>query len=150
VPDSWRRIPPVHFLLALLACAGLDRVLPVARPITGGWRMLGAVPALLGGVLTIWADGLFKQADTTVKPDGEPSALVTAGPFGISRNPMYLGMVLVLLGFAWGLGSVTPFLVAPVFAVLVQRTFILSEEESLRRKFGPVYEEYARRIRRWV
>jgi protein-S-isoprenylcysteine O-methyltransferase Ste14 len=63
---------------------------------------------------------------------------------------MYLGMVLALLGIAMWLGSLTPFVVIPVFTALIQRGFIRNEERRLTDAFGPPYAEYRRRVRRWL
>jgi protein-S-isoprenylcysteine O-methyltransferase Ste14 len=76
--------------------------------------------------------------------------LLTTGPFRVSRNPMYLGMAAALLGVAVTLGSATPFLVAPVFGVLLARRFIRPEEAALASRFGAAWTAYARRTRRWL
>ncbi|MCB0182563.1 MAG: isoprenylcysteine carboxylmethyltransferase family protein, partial [Anaerolineae bacterium] len=80
----------------------------------------------------------------------ESTALVTGGLYQVSRNPMYLGMVLILAGVAILLGSLTPFGVIPVVIILLNRNFIRFEEQSLAQTFGPRWVEYRQRVRRWV
>ena len=81
----------------------------------------------------------------------EPSStLIQKGPFGFSRNPMYLGMVLLLMGLVICLGSLTPWAIVPVFVVVVSHRFIVAEEHKLRAKFGEDYDRYASCVRRWL
>jgi protein-S-isoprenylcysteine O-methyltransferase Ste14 len=87
---------------------------------------------------------------TTVTPFVESTVLVTDGMYRWSRNPMYLGFVLVLIGIAILLRSLTPFLVIPAFIALIQSVFIQKEEEMLAVKFGRLYTTYAKNTRRWL
>ena len=146
----FRLVPPVYLLLSLLAMAGLDRLFPVATVLRPPFSYLGA--ALMGlGLAVAGAAALrFGHYGTSVHPFHQPTALVTDGPYRFTRNPMYLGMVLALLGIAVWLGSLTPFVVIPVFASLIQRGFIRNEERRLSDAFGPPYAEYRRRVRRWL
>jgi protein-S-isoprenylcysteine O-methyltransferase Ste14 len=96
------------------------------------------------------ADDLFRKLHTTVKPFEESAVLVTSGPYRLSRNPMYLGFVLILTGTAILLGSLTPFLVIPVYAALIDRVFIQAEERMLARKFGAEWQTYRGETRRWI
>jgi protein-S-isoprenylcysteine O-methyltransferase Ste14 len=89
-------------------------------------------------------------AQTTIKPYETSSALVTGGPYRFSRNPIYLGMVLFLVGLNLGLGSWSPLLAIPAFAFIIERRFIRAEEAALLRRFGDEYETYRRRVRRWI
>jgi len=103
-----------------------------------------------GALLSLWAALLFRQAGTTIKPFRQSSALVSRGPYNVTRNPMYLGMVIALIGVAIRLGSLTPFVVVPVFAFVIQTSFIQSEERLLEETFGPEYARYRARVRRWL
>jgi protein-S-isoprenylcysteine O-methyltransferase Ste14 len=96
------------------------------------------------------ADNALRKAKTTVKPFEESSALVTSGVYRISRHPMYFGFVLILMGLAVMLGSLMPFLVIPVFAILIDTVFIRVEERMLEDKFGRAWLDYQRRVRRWI
>lgn len=93
---------------------------------------------------------MFKLAGTTIKPFQESKTLVTTGIFRFSRNPMYLGFALILVGAAILLGSLTPFFVIPVFVILTEKQFIISEEIMLERTFGTAFLDYKRRVRRWL
>ena len=81
--------------------------------------------------MLVVAGGLFKQADTDLIPFKDVRALVTSGVYRFTRNPMYLGMALVLLGCAVVVGAATAFLVPVVFVVIIQFRFILPEEQML-------------------
>jgi protein-S-isoprenylcysteine O-methyltransferase Ste14 len=100
--------------------------------------------------MNLLADQAFKKHSTTVKPFEESTELVTSGVFSITRNPMYLGMTLILLGIATMLGSATAFLVVPLLAVLLDRIFISPEEEMLDETFGQQFRQYRGRVRRWL
>src|SRR5262245_27473611 len=148
-PDR-RLMPPVWFLLALLAMVALRVVLPVAHWSWWPWNLVGLAPMLAGLVLNVVADGQFKRHRTTIRPFERSSALVTGGLFGLSRNPMYLGMACFLLGLAICLSSATPFLVIPVFVWWITTRFIVPEERGLTGQFGQDYAAYLSRVRRWI
>jgi len=150
VPRGARVLPPVYFLVHLLAMAGLHLFLPVARWIPRPLGYLGIVPALAGVGLAIAARMLFARQGTTIRPFEESSALVVTGPYRLTRNPMYLGMTLVLIGEAVWLGTATPWLVLPMFLWLITTRFIRHEEAMLEQRFGAQYREYKSRVRRWV
>lgn len=105
---------------------------------------------VVGLSLVLWPARLFSLAKTTIKPFSESSSLVTTGPFRLSRNPIYVGMVIVLLGVAIRLGSLTPFAVIPFFVLFINRAFIVHEERMLLDTFGEEYEAYCRGVRRWI
>jgi protein-S-isoprenylcysteine O-methyltransferase Ste14 len=124
--------------------------LPVAEVVTYPWVLLGLLPLLLGILLNVIADQAFKTMNTTVKPFEESTALITEGVFRITRNPMYLGMVLMLFGIALLMGTLTPFVVGPVFAVLMEYKFIKVEERMLADRFGERWTVYQQEVRRWI
>jgi len=92
----------------------------------------------------------FKQAETAIKPFERASALVTGGVFRVSRNPMYLAMVVMQTGAAFGLGTLLTFFVPPALAWLLTRKFIEKEEAALSETFGAEYDRYKSRVRRWL
>jgi len=145
-----RVLPPVYFFLALLLMAAAHFWLPVVTLIDSPLTYFGAAPIVAGIGLPLWGSRLFGRADTTIKPFERSSALVTQGPFGYSRNPMYSGLVLALLGTAWLFGTLTPFAVVPAFAMLIQSRFIRAEEAMLKEAFGVQYDDYCKRVRRWL
>jgi protein-S-isoprenylcysteine O-methyltransferase Ste14 len=123
-------------VVAIIVMVALHFVFPVERIIPFPWNLLGLLPLALGSALNIVADRDLREAETTVKPFQESAALVATGAYRISRHPMYLGFVLILLGLAILLGSLLPFVVIPVFAVVMNRVFIVVEEQVLAMKFG--------------
>lgn len=143
-------MPPIYFLGAIVLSVALHFLLPLEQLLSSLWRFAGLVPMALGIALNLLADQAFKKHATTVKPFEKSSALVTGGVFGISRNPMCLGMTLIVLGLAVLLDSATPFAVVAVFAILLDRIFISPEERMLEDTSGDSFQQYRKRVRRWV
>jgi protein-S-isoprenylcysteine O-methyltransferase Ste14 len=127
----------------------LHFALPGAYWNVGPARWAGLPFALLGTLLVLLSVRRFGALGTTLRPFEEPSLLVTQGGFRFSRNPMYAGMGLALVGAAIMLGSATPLLVIPLYVAIVQVRFIAHEERVLERRFGAAYRDYRRRVRRW-
>ena len=142
-------LPPVFFLAALLLSLGLHYGMPIATVIAPPLSYFGVVLLVAGLAITITSAGAFARAKTAIRPFQESSTLVTSGFYRYTRNPMYLGMVLVLLGVDVFLGSATPFLVPPLFVWLIQRRFIRREEAMLEERFGDEYRAFRQRVRRW-
>ena len=142
--------PPTLLLLSLLAAVALHVVLPVVALVQGWWRLLALAPLAAGAALNLAADAALKRAGTTVKPALPSSALVTEGVFDLTRNPMYLGMVLLVVTVWVALGTLTPGVSAVALAVLLDHYFAVPEEEKLHRTFGSSYVEYTGRVRRWL
>jgi protein-S-isoprenylcysteine O-methyltransferase Ste14 len=145
-----RALPPTYLLVAIILQLLLHFVVPVVKFIPSPWNLLGILPLAAGMVMNLVADGVFKKVETTVKPFQESSRLVTDGIYAYTRNPMYVGYVLMLAGLAILVRSLTPWLVIPVFAVLMDRVFIVAEERMLAEKFGDPWKTYSKRVRRWV
>jgi protein-S-isoprenylcysteine O-methyltransferase Ste14 len=145
-----KALPPTYFLGAIGLAVALHFLLPLRQLLAFPWRLTGLAPLVIGIVLNLLADQTFKKHDTTVKPFEKSSFLVTGGVFGISRNPMYLGMTLVLLGVALLLGSLIPFAVVIVLPILFDRLFISPEEQMLEDTFGDQFREYRERVRKWL
>lgn len=128
------------------AAAGLPGVLEPSQGLRAG-----AVALISGGIgLMGMAVLAFARARTTVVPHRVPSALVTGGIFRISRNPIYLGDVLVLAGWALWLGAVGALVLLAPFAMVLQSRFILPEEARMAARFGPEFDAFAARTRRWL
>jgi protein-S-isoprenylcysteine O-methyltransferase Ste14 len=143
-------LPPTYLLVAIVVMLALHFLLPAIQIIPGPWNILGVVPLACGIALNLVADKAFREAATTVKPFEESTVVITTGVFRITRNPMYLGYVLILIGVALIVRSLTPYAVIPVFAVLMDRVFIRVEEQMLEAKFGQAWLGYAKKVRRWV
>lgn len=149
-PGTRRVLPPVYFFAAIALMAALDRWLPLARPFHPPLTYLGWLLFALALALAVAVAWRFKRAGTTIKPFQRSSALVTDGLFAYSRNPIYLGMVVGLLGICLALGSLGPLLVVPPFVYILQSRVIAAEERMLEDAFGEAYLEYCRRVRRWL
>ena len=143
-------MPPVYLLVAILGMIALHYLFPVRQLIEGPWRWAGLGLIVAGVGLVVWVARIFKKRSTTIRPGDVSSRLVTDGPFRISRNPIYLGMVCVLAGIAIALGSLTPWLVIPVFIGVLTRNIIPVEEQMLEEAFGEDYLRYRATVRRWI
>ena len=113
-------------------------------------RVIGVAIIVVGVVIVLAAARLFRRAGTPVPPTEPTTVLVTGGIYRWTRNPMYLGLSLILLGIGFATGSVWFFiaLVAAVFAVT--KLAIEKEEVYLADKFGAPYLDYKSRVRRWI
>ena len=117
-------VPPLWAVLAALGMLALHHRMPGSQWLAPPWTALGLLPALTGVGIALWAASHFRRAGTPWEPWQMPTALVAAGPYRISRNPMYLGLTLCLAGFALWLGTATPPLLLPVFVALITWGFI--------------------------
>jgi protein-S-isoprenylcysteine O-methyltransferase Ste14 len=145
-----RILPPTYFLGSLALMAALAYALPITEVVAWRWRALGVAPIAVGVWLNLAADRAFRTRGTTVKPFEHSTALLTDGVFRFTRNPMYLGMTLILFGVALLLGALTPFLVGAAFVVVIKIRFIPVEERMLAETFGDVWEAYRARTPRWI
>lgn len=137
--------PPV-WLLAGLALTGFSARLWALQALP----QVGVALVLAGLALMMGAAVQMVLARTTVNPRGQPAALVTGGLFRISRNPIYLGDALVLLGATLWLGAPLGILVLAGFVAVITRRFIAPEEARLQAAFGAAYADWARITRRWL
>jgi protein-S-isoprenylcysteine O-methyltransferase Ste14 len=147
-------LPTTYLVIAVGVMFGLYFLLPGARVVFPPYSYLGGLFIVLGVALNIAASNVLTRAQTAVKsldkPPEESSQLLEGGLFRLSRNPIYLGMVLFLVGVAGMLGTVTPFVVIPAFVWLIQRRFVIAEEATMEQRFGDTYRDYKRRVRRWL
>jgi protein-S-isoprenylcysteine O-methyltransferase Ste14 len=147
------RVPPVVVALAAALLMAL-----LARSATGlRWPTsvgFGAAALLFTTGIAIAVAGVreFRRASTTVNPmtPAAASAMVRSGIFRYTRNPMYLGMLLMLAGWAVWLASVAAAAVLPVFVLYMNRLQIEPEERALASRFGGEFEDYRRSVRRWL
>jgi protein-S-isoprenylcysteine O-methyltransferase Ste14 len=144
--------PPLILFLLAAAAGGLGWLFPTTPPPgTTIWlRSLGAAACVAGLGLDIWALDTMYRHRTTILPNRPAAQLVTSGPFGFSRNPIYLGNTVLLAGIAAALANPS-FLVAAVLNVpLVNRLAIAREEAHLEERFGSDWRAYATRVPRWI
>jgi protein-S-isoprenylcysteine O-methyltransferase Ste14 len=143
-------MPTGYLLISLVAMVALRSIVPGATFVPPPWNLLGIAPLAFGVWINLAADKAIHQAQTTVKPFEEPEALIVDGVYGVSRNPMYMGFVMILVGVALLLGVWPPLIVLIGFVILIQAVFIRAEEQNLDRKFGQAWLKYKRTVRRWV
>jgi protein-S-isoprenylcysteine O-methyltransferase Ste14 len=147
------KIPPLGvFLLAGLAMWGISTGLPAAAGGFPGRLVLAGALFAAGGIFGIGGVVAFRRRQTTVdpiKPD-KASTLVTTGCYQYSRNPMYLGLALVLAAWAVYLANLVALLVLPAFIAYMTRFQIKPEERALLDKFGAEFALYMSRVRRWL
>src|ERR1700760_3259065 len=111
--------PPLAMLLAAALMWVLHHFAPVGRLITAPWNYFALLPAVVARVITVAAGRRFRAARTTFDPlrPQQTSSLVTDSIYRVSRNPMYMGLVLLLIAWAVWLGTVSPWLIPPIFAI---------------------------------
>jgi protein-S-isoprenylcysteine O-methyltransferase Ste14 len=143
-------LPPTYLLVGLLAIVALHFTHSGPRLIGAAWRLLGLPVVILGLVLTVRADALFKRVGTEIKPFRDSSRIVSEDLYGISRHPMYLGFILLLAGVAILAGTLFPLLVLGVMFWLFMVRFVLPEERHMEQQFGAEYREYKSRVRMWL
>ena len=144
--------PPILALVAIGTAALLDRIVPVEVPAAdlSARLMVAGVLLLPAALLGAWAILRFLGAGTNVLPHQPSLALVVAGPYRWTRNPMYLGLLLGLAGLSIASASAwLMVLTLPTFLIL-DRGVVAREERYLLRKFGPPYHDYMNRVRRWL
>jgi protein-S-isoprenylcysteine O-methyltransferase Ste14 len=144
--------PPIIFLLTGVAMWLTARMAP-GLDLTQTLRLVFALPFAALGVLTsVLGLTAFGQAKTTVNPVRieTASSLVTSGVYHFSRNPMYLGLTLLLVAWALYLAAPLAFLWPAIFVLYITWFQIIPEERTLRLLFGTSYDEYCARVRRWL
>ncbi len=146
-----RRITPqTLFMICLAGMLLLHWLLPIRVILTPPLNWLGALPLILGTILTVTGSNQFAAVGTNIHPFNEPGKLVTDGLYHFSRNPMYLGGVLNLTGIWLLLGSLSPLAVVLVAFGALNWGYIPFEERWLAQKFGPAYAAYQQQTRRWL
>jgi len=143
-------LPPTYFFLCLIISTLLFYTVPLTQIIRYPFNLIGFLFFIIGAGLNIWTDQLLKKEKTTVKPFKKPAVLIQTGPFKFSRNPMYLGMALLLLGFGIILGSVTSFIGMVLFVFIMESLFIPDEEKIQLELFGEEYMKYKEKVGRWI
>lgn len=141
--------PPLVPLFALAAGALLNRWIP-PWPTGGVWMIAGGILFALGGGFAAWSLLLMRRHRTTPSPFGAATALLTAGPYRRSRNPIYLALLALQAGAALAFGLAGALLLLPLSGWLLDRFIIRREEAFLRAAFSAEFEAYAARTRRWI
>jgi len=144
-------LPPLLFAVHLAAGLGLHWSVPLGRLSHPHPLLLAVGLALsaLSGLLAFRARAVMKRARTAIDPRKPTTALVDAGPYGFTRNPMYLALTLLFAGIAALLHSAWLLLLLPSLILVLHYGVVLREERYLERKFGSTYTRYRGRVRRW-
>jgi protein-S-isoprenylcysteine O-methyltransferase Ste14 len=143
-------LPAVYLFMTLLAMWPMHVFLPTYQYVHEPVAYAGIAPVFLGIAIAAVSAGLFKKAGTGLLPFDEATTLVTTGFYRYSRNPMYLGMFLILAGSAFLMGSIGAALPVVIFIVIIRNNFVLGEERFLEASFGQRYLDYKSMVRRWL
>ena len=143
-------LPPYLLATCLIGMIALDRLASPHIFLHGDITYTGYLMALIGIALPIWGAQIFKKRKTNILHYRNPDQIVTEGPFKLSRNPMYLGMLVILLGATVKLGILEGFLFVGLFFTVANWWYIPFEEERMKEAFGESFEDYRARVRRWL
>lgn len=144
--------PPVYGLLSASLMWWLDKLFPTFSMPAENLGTLGIMIILAGLCVELLALKQFTGKHTTINPisPGKTRTIVISGLYHYTRNPMYLGMLLVLFGWGLYLSNLLSFVVLPFFVVVLTHMQILPEEHILGEKFGKTYHDYLNTVRRWI
>jgi protein-S-isoprenylcysteine O-methyltransferase Ste14 len=143
--------PPIAWAVAALAGLALNWLIPlplVPGAVPAGW--LGAMVFVLALALFAWAIVTMTRAGSNVPTNRPTTTIVEAGPYRFTRNPIYLGMFLGLIGLAIAFDNLWLLMMLVPFALVIRYGVVAREEAYLERKFGDVYRGYRSRVRRWL
>ncbi|MBR9871896.1 MAG: isoprenylcysteine carboxylmethyltransferase family protein [Gammaproteobacteria bacterium] len=147
------KIPPVVQVFIFAGLMWISAVLLPALSITlSASPLVALILASAGVAFALLGVLAFRSAGTTVDPriPDQSASLVTSGVYRISRNPMYVGFLFLLIGWGAFLGNIASFLLLPLFVMYMNRFQIIPEERFMREKFGDQYRQYVTTVRRWI
>jgi protein-S-isoprenylcysteine O-methyltransferase Ste14 len=142
--------PPIVALIFILIAYFLGRFAPLPFTAPPVLQYIGLVLTFIGVLLGLAAFMEFRRVRTTLDPHGSAKQLVTSGVYRFTRNPIYLGFLLMVIGLPLNSGLYWGFVMAPFYVLTMNRLIIQHEEAYLERKFGKAYTSYTSRVRRWV
>jgi len=142
--------PPIWYALAVLGGYFLNRQWPLLISAKLFVRLLGLIIGGGGMVLALAGVQGFRHAKTSRVPVRPATALVTSGPYALTRNPMYVGLALATIGCGLLMATWWPILLLVPALAIVQVFVIVPEERYLHRRFGADYQRYVHHVRRWV
>lgn len=148
--EKKRRItPPLYLFASLILMWLLNRYWPLYRYLHEPWTYLGIVPVLAGIAVAMVSARRFLHAKTGIVPFDKATTLVTGGFYRHTRNPMYLGLFMILIGVALMMGSLASLLPVWLFMLVIRYNFVAGEERFLEAAFGRDYLEFKHKVRRW-
>ena len=139
--------PPVILLASIVLQIKLLFSFPISVDLSS---LLGLILILSGISLVFVSFRFMRKMKTTFIPDGTPEVLISSGPFKFSRNPIYLGMLTILVGVAFLMSSLSAIIIAFVFGIIINFTWIAHEEKKLHELFSEDWENYSSKVRRWI
>ena len=144
--------PPVYGLLTALIIWWIASILPSLELLSGWFKQDGILLIVIGVGLDLTALSQFFKQKTTPNPlsPNKANTIVVSGLYRYSRNPMYLGLLISLTGWALYLGNLAGLACLPIFVLLLNQMQIKPEERALKEKFGESYRNYLRDVRRWL
>ena len=151
VPALLKIFPPIWVLTLIVLGLIVNALYPWRSLIDWQSYPIGIIFCALGVGSVFSSIRIFRRRGTELEPTSKKNTLlITDGPFSFSRNPIYLGMTLVLFGVAFLVGTLPMFLVPIVFFCIINFVFIPFEEEKMERQFGEQFLAYKKRVRRWI
>lgn len=145
------KIKPPYISIMLLFLSWLvDYLFPQFNVIKKPYNNIGVIVFVIGLSMTFYSFYLFKKNKTPIIPGKKPTFVVIEGPYKFTRNPMYLGVSIALLGAAIYFGNLLSFLSPIIFFIIVNYYFVPFEEKLLENLFGKKYLDYKKRVRRWL
>ena len=143
--------PPIAWALAFLAGLAIDWLYPLPWiPATWPNVWIGAAVFVAAFALAVWSIVTIRRAGTAVETVKPTTAIVADGPYRLTRNPIYMGMLLGLIGLAVGFNSLWILVALVPFYVIIRYGVVAREEAYLERKFGSMYLDFKSRVRRWL
>lgn len=143
-------LPPL-WLAAFMALAwAMAQYVPLLSTPSGTLRGLGIAVAIAGFGVVAWSALWFARKRTTIEPHHTPRTLIVEGPYALSRNPIYLAMLMILTGQVLWQGSLSPVVLLPIFLIILTRRFAIPEEQGLVTAFGEEGRAYLQATRRWI
>ena len=148
---KFSRVPPAWIFPSVLLAWLLGKYVPVFVWLPTPWNYLAAAVVWFAALaLTGAAARELARNKTSLYPNGESTTLVTSGLYRYTRNPMYVGMSMLVLGAALFTGAVSALLGVVLFCGAIQQLFIIPEEQRMLGWFGDDYQAYCKKVRRWV
>jgi protein-S-isoprenylcysteine O-methyltransferase Ste14 len=146
----YKYVPSTTLGASIIIAVVLHYLIPVTILIPFPYNLLGLLIVGFGVYLVLQSVRLLISHNTTVEVDRNPSSLVTQCPYSYSRNPIYLGLLLIALGATITLSSISSFIAPLIFFLVVNTVIIPFEENRLQKNFGIEYERYKGSVRRWI
>ena len=144
--------PPIQALLSAIMMCLINRYFTHANFSLNGINIFALIFLIIAAIIIILSMYKFKKIKTTISPlrPNKTSSLVKSGIYEYTRNPMYLGLLLMLFSIALFLKNFISFLIIPLFILFITKNQILPEEEALENIFGEEYRNYKNKVRRWI